>query len=365
MKVYEITIKPVSGFGTTLKGDTIFGHLCWQIVYDSRLVGKSLDELLSNYSVKPFAVFSSMYPKFVEGTDSYYAFKTPNLPMDELFNLPEDKKEKIGKRKQFKAKEWMLMKEGQRFTSFKNLKFIDDKELLEIANANITEEMRKQMRRSGSKKFAVLFSQSHNKINRFTNTTGEEGFAPYAVEQQVFYPETELALFVGFDETLMNIEQITTGLERIGISGFGKDASTGLGRFELGEIGEIDLFRLGCAAPNACYTLAPCVPDKDTFSEIFFSPFTRYGRHGDVLAKSANPFKNPVIMADEGGIFKPKSQEVFNKPYIGQAAINISKAEPKTVMQGYSLYLPIRWRSSDGKTIKSEASYNFPNSYRV
>ncbi|MBI5326738.1 MAG: hypothetical protein HZB80_00340 [Deltaproteobacteria bacterium] len=342
MKLYKITIKPVTGFGTPLKGDTIFGHFCWQIAYDSRLVGKSFDELLSNYSVKPFTVFSSMYPKFIKGTDSYYAFKTPNLPMDELFNLPEDKKEKIGKRKDLKAKEWMLIKERQKFASFKGLKFMDDKELLETANANITDEMRKKMRRAGSKKFAAIFSQSHNKINRLTNTTGEEGFAPYAVAQQVFYPETELALFVGFDEVLVNIEQIMTGLERIGISGFGKDASTGLGRFELGEDAEVDLSKMGSDSPDACYTLSPCVPEKDTFAEMFFTPFTRFGRHGDVLAKSSNPFKNPVIMADEGAIFKPKTHEVFRKPYIGRAVSNISKAEPKTVTQGYSLYIPVR-----------------------
>jgi CRISPR-associated protein Csm4 len=101
------------------------------------------------------------------------------------------------------------------------------------------------------------------------------------------------------------------------------------------------LKEIGSKSPNACYTLAPCVPEKDTFVEMFFTPFTRFGRHGDVFAKSSNPFKNPVIMADESAIFIPKSRESFNKPYIGRAVIDISKAEPRTVMQGYSLYLPV------------------------
>lgn len=158
----------------------------------------------------------------------------------------------------------------------------------------------------------------------------------------MFFPETELALFVGIDEMVINIEQLRIGLERIGETGFGKDASLGLGRFQLGEENEINLLKMGSDTPNACYTLAPCVPEKDTFSEMFFTPFTRFGRHGDVLAKSANPFKNPVIMADEGGIFKPKGQEVFNKPCIGKAVTNISKAEPKAVAQGYALYLPVK-----------------------
>ena len=342
MKVYEITIKPVSGFGTPLKGDTIFGHFCWQIAYNEKLLGKTLNDLLSNYHTKPFVIFSSAYPKFYIGSKYHYALKTPDLPVDNIFILPEDKKEKIEKRKEYKARRWMIIEEGQKFSSFKELKFLNDKEMLEKANANVTEEMRKKMRRAGSKRFAAIFSQSHNKINRFTNTTGEEGFAPFSVEQEVFYPETELALFVGIDETMVNIEQVKIGLERIGTSGFGKDASTGLGRFELGEDAEVDLSKMGSDSPDACYTLSPCCPEKDTFTEMFFTPFTRFGRHGDILAKSSNPFKNPVIMADEGAIFKPKSYKVFSKPYIGRAISNISKAEQKTVTQGYSLYIPVR-----------------------
>ncbi|MEW6108105.1 MAG: hypothetical protein AB1632_02900 [Nitrospirota bacterium] len=342
MKVYEITIKPTSGFGTPLKGDTIFGHFCWQIAYDEKLIGKSLDELLSNYHTAPFAVFSSMYPKFVEGNSYCYALKTPNLPMDELFDLSADKKDKIRQRKEYKAKIWMILNEGQKFKSLKELKFLNNKEMLSVTRANITEELKRQMRRADSKNFVSPLAQYHNKINRLTNTTGEEGFTPFAVEQQVFYPETELALFVGIDDRVLNIEQVKAGLERIGTTGFGKDASTGLGRFELGEEDEIDLSQLGSDSPNACYTLSPSVPEKDTFSEMFFTPFTRFGKHGDVLAKSKNPFKNPVIMADEGAVLKPKDKEIFNKPYIGTAITGISKAEPKAVTQGYSLYIPVK-----------------------
>ena len=344
MKVYEITIKPSTGFGTPLKGDTIFGHFCWQIAYDSKLASMPFDELISNYQRKPFAVFSSMYPKFMDKDENryFYAFRTPNLPMDELLNLLDDGKERIEQRKDNKAKKWMLMKEGQMFSSFKGMQFMNGKELLCLANKDLSNEMKKQMRTAVSKDFAATFSQYHNKINRLTNKTGGEGFDPFAVEQSVFYPETELALFVGIEEDMIDIEQVKKGLEQIGLTGFGKDASTGLGRFELGEDSEADIFGMGIASPNACYTLSPCVPEKDTFDAMFFNPFTRFGRHGDVLAKSANPFKNPVIMADEGAIFKPKNIDVFDKPYIGTAISNISKAEPRAIMQGYSLYIPVR-----------------------
>lgn len=341
MKVFEITLKPVSGFATPLKGDTIFGHFCWQIAYDKTLLGKSIEDILHTYHTNPFIIFSSAYPKFYVDKKYHYAFKTPDLPLENMFDLPDAKKEKIKKRKEYKAKKWMLIQENGRFSSFRNLKFVNDKELLKKAKSIISDETKKQMRKSGSQNFIASFLQSHNTINRLTGTTGEGNFAPFQVEQNNYFPESELALFVGIDDNYVTVEQIRSGLERIGETGFGKDASTGLGRFELGEDTEIDLSTMGSDTPNACYTLAPCVPEKGTFLKTFFTPFTRYGKHGDALAKSGNPFKNPVIMADEGAIFKPKNQDIFEKPYIGTALSNLSKAEPKTVAQGYSLYIPV------------------------
>lgn len=342
MKTYEIVIKPLSGFGTPLKGDTIFGHFCWQIIYNQHLMGKSLDILLENYQTKPFAVFSSAYPRFCVGESCYYALKRPDLPMNMVFNLPDDKTQNIEKRKEHKAKRWMILQKDKKFSSLKELKYLTDTELFEEdIKAYISDKTERDVKGRVSRDFITAFLQSHNKINRLTNTTGAEGFAPFTVEQQVFFPETELALFVGIDDNIINIRQLKEGLEMMGKCGFGKDASTGLGRFDVLETTEIDLTNMGNDSPNACYTLSPCVPGKDTFSDMFFSQFTRYGRHGDVLAKSTNPFKNPVIMADEGGIFKPKGKEMFHKPYIGTAVTTISKAEPKSVAQGYALYIPV------------------------
>lgn len=342
MKIYEIIIKPVTGFGTPLKGDTIFGHFCWQIAYDEKLAGKPLDDLLLNYQTKPFAVFSSAYPRFCVGDSCYYALKRPDLPMNMAFALPDDKKQHIEKRKELKAKRWMILQKDRKISSFKELKYSDDKKLFEDdIKAYLSDKTGRDIKGIVSKNFITAFSQSHNKINRLTSTTSAEGFAPYAVDQWFFYPGTELAIFVGIDDAFMNIHHVKEGLERIGKCGFGKDASTGLGRYEVLETAEIVLANMGSDSPNACYTLAPCVPEKDTFSDMFFTPFTRFGRHGDVFAKSSYPFKNPIIMADEGGIFKPKDTEAFNKPYIGSAITNISKTEPRSVAQGYSLYIPV------------------------
>ena len=345
MKVYEVVLKPLSGFGTPLKGDTVFGHVCWQIAHDDQLANSNIEYLLAMYHEKPFAVFSSAVARFFVDSEYCYAFAAPALPIGKLPGLQGGKREIIEKRKELKQKKWLVLRESDLCITLQNAMLKTDQELGRLAFNNLTGDAQKQAARVKHERFVITFSQQHNRINRLTGTTGEGGFAPFSVEQQVYfpYPETDLSLFVGVDESQISIDQMTTALERIGAFGYGKDASTGLGRFEIGEVNEKNLFFAGNNKVNACYTLSPCLPDRKAFSEMYFAPFTRFGRHGDIMAKSSNPFKAPVIMADEGGVFVPRDRTVFDKPYMGQAITGISKVHPKAVCQGYSLYLPVKF----------------------
>jgi len=87
MKLYKTTITPTSNFATTLKGDTLFGQICWGIFYS--LEEKRLKELLKNYKENPFLVVSD---GFREG----YLPK-PKMPSYLLKEDPEEKR-KIVKR---------------------------------------------------------------------------------------------------------------------------------------------------------------------------------------------------------------------------------------------------------------------------
>ncbi len=339
MKTYEITIKPISGFGTLLKGDTLFGHICWQAAYNEGLFGMNIDKLLADYAANPFAVISSAYPRLDDG----YALKRPDMPLDKLFDFSsQSRADTISKRKEFKGKRWMLVRKGQRITSLKSdgLYYSDEQLFKELSGSKDSQTQR-QMRKKGVKSFVSDYTQPHNTINRLTGTTGEGQFAPYAVDQTVYMPDAKLVVFAGLRSDI-KVEHMIKALSQIGESGFGKDSSTGLGRFEVIDHQEIDFKTMGSDKPNVCYTLAPSVPEKDIFSHMFFAPFTRFGRHGDVLAKSGKPFKNPVIMADEGAVLMPSKHTVFDKPCVGRAVTGVSKAEPNAVTQGYSLYIPVR-----------------------
>ena len=337
MKFYEITIRPISAFATSLKGDTLFGHFCWQAAYDPSLVEGGLETVFAQYSERPFAVFSSVYPKLKRETGRYL-LKRPDLPLSWLF--PEEKEsreQRYENMKERKKLKWMILDQGLGI-DLKNMLLLNDKAIVREALSISTEEVQQVIDTDLTGTLIHGFLQPHNTINRFTDTTGTGEFAPYVIESCYYLPETELVLFVLVDEDLTSIDSITTGLDRIGRFGFGKDASTGKGRFEI--LGSDELPIPDAKDANACYTLAPCVPDH--FDRMYFTPFIRYGKHGDRLANAENPFKNPVIMADEGAVFFLENGKTFDKPYIGRAVNNVSKAQPEAVVQGYTPYLPMK-----------------------
>ncbi|MBU4259652.1 MAG: hypothetical protein KKI12_11245 [Proteobacteria bacterium] len=349
MKLYEIILKPMSGFGTSLKGDSLFGHFCWQAAYDPSLLNGGLNKWISCYGEKPFVVFSSAWPKIEDNGKFFYAFKRPDMPISFLFpTSKKNKKETIEQLKENKKKKWMKVDESLSL-DLDSVEYLTNKDIVEKAYKQATDDTRRMMKGKRHYEFCFEFIQQHNTINRITMTTGEGMFAPFAETNFFYYPETELAVFVLINEEATDIEKICTALENIGKFGFGRDASTGCGRFELGEHDELALPSV--ESPNACYVLGPVVPEKGLFSDHYFTPFVRFGKHGDVLATSENPFKNPVVMADEGAVFIPKNNDVFKKAYIGRAVLNSSKIKEHTVVhQGYAPYLPFRLEMKHERT---------------
>lgn len=339
MKTYLVTIKPISGFGTPIKGDTLFGQICWQIYYDENLFGKKLSDLLSDYNQNPFIVISSAYPKI----NNKIALKRPDLPIDMIFSFDNLSKDQIIKqRKQYKSKNWFFVPFDQEIRSIKeDTLYLNDEEIFDYFLQNLDFERKRYFKKLAVKSIILDFEQMHNTINRLTGKTGEGRFAPYAVGQKVYLPGIELAVFIGLREDL-KIDMVINALERIGKVGYGKDSSIGLGKYNIKDYSEIDLKKIFEAKnANACYTLSPTVPDDSNYKKIYFSPFIRFGRHGDILAKSSNPFKNPVIMADEGAVYVLQNG-LPEKPYIGKAIYGLSKVKQETVHQGYSLFIPLR-----------------------
>lgn len=344
MKLYDITLNIRSGLGTPLKGDTLFGHFCWQTAYDASLVEGGLEKQLKYYTTRPFAIFSSAIAKL--GTvPARYALKRPEMPLSRLYSLGSNKAQRIRNAKKVKKEKWLLHS-GLKTIALNRAVYYTDKALFHEIRQSLDPSESKNIELSSIDELIKTAVQPHNTINRLSQSTGTGQFAPHAKENFFYHPHSELAVLVLLDENATDIDCIVTGLKRIGRWGYGRDASIGMGRFEVACYENIPLPNY--AQADACYTLAPCVPDTEYFQNAWFKPFVRFGKHGDQLVHSGNPFKNPVIMADEGAVFVPKSKQMFKKHYLGQAVTEgVSLSMPQTVVQGYTLYLPVTWSKSN------------------
>ncbi len=329
MKVYEVCIKPTSDFATHLQGDCLFGHICWQIAHDPELVGE-IEEVLSDYDRNPFCVVSDPVMRFKAAGETKYIFPKAFAPsgsnnISATAGFDERNKE-YDRRKKAKKAKWMLVSSTNK---------------LSLNNFASLSDISKQLGLDDELIPFVEYRQSHNSIDRTTGTTGTgSAFAPFATNGIAWSPDLEMSVFVGIRDDI-NQNGIKTALDRIGHFGYGADASSGKGRFEILSMEEINLSTLGDTEGNALYVLSAVVPEKDTYKKVYFEPFIRTGRHGDAKATSEHPFKQPVLKAAAGAVLIPNNREMVKQAYVGIAVKDVSLFK-ETVEQGYALVIPMK-----------------------
>lgn len=318
MQTYRLTLQPATAFGTPLAGDTLFGQLCWALRH--RLGNERLNELLIGYTQnQPFAVVSDPFPQGF--------LPLPSLPSGFWQDSAVD-------RKTLKKKRWIAIEDIEApLAQWQSLAFSDNEAAESITHHN-----------------GPLHSehaQPHNSINRQTGTTGEGQFAPYTQPQTWFAPGLAFDVYVVIDEERLTLAELLAALGDIGQTGYGRDASIGLGKFHLPGEAQADPFALTAdqspKAANAWLTLGPCAPQGLGFcrERSYYQPLTRFGRHGDSAVHTGNPFKRPILLARSGAVFWPEKLALDCR-LIGQGIGDVSAAHPETVAQGYAPVLGIR-----------------------
>lgn len=315
MQTYRYTLRPLSAFGTPLAGDTLFGQMCWTLRH--QLGQARLNELLQGYtSGQPFVVVSDALPAG--------HVPLPHVPSDQWQRASATA---VPDRKILKKKKWLpLAALAQPFAQWQRAAQSD---------AAVAPESATPIERA----------QPHNTINRQTGTTGEGQFAPYAMPQIWFHPAMQFDMYIALDEARLSQAELCAALDSMGTTGFGRDASIGLGKFErVGDVGPVAF-----AAPtgaNSYLTLGPCAPQGLGFCPVrsTYQVATRFGRHGDAAVQSGQPFKRPILMAKAGGVFWPEAVNAgchFIGQGLGGAANPVSLAMPETVQQGYAPVIAI------------------------
>ncbi len=316
MERLVFTLTPKTAFATPLAGDTLFGQCCWAIRH---LFGEAkLTELLTGYTEnKPFMVVADVMPQGF--------LSRPTVPSELLGFDSSDTKQ----RKAQKAEKWFP-------------EIVLTKPLNEWAKFARTEkEMLKAMDLTGV--YLKTEAQDHNSLNRLTGTTGGDlGFAPFQRQTFWYNPKVKLSLVVEFDSNRLSAEDLLETLNWIGLHGYGKEASCGLGKFEI-ELTQAQVKPEIVGNPNAWLTLAPCAPQKLSWhaARCYYQVLTRFGRHGDIAVhQSGGVFKNPVLMAGTGAILTPKESHTA-QGFTGQGITGVSKTIMATVHQGYAPVYPV------------------------
>lgn len=319
MDMITLRIRPLSPFGTPPLGDTLFGQLCWVIRH--QLGEARLRELLDGYLAnRPFAVVANALPA------GY--LPRPTLPLSR-FEQPMD-----ADRKRLKKQVW-----------------VPHSALAQPLRSWLL-AARSDQQVTGNPDFAVQenWPQPHNNINRLTGTTGE-GFAPYAMRQIWFAPDLTLDLHVVFDPARLSAAELQELFTSMGTTGFGRDASIGLGKFAVEESAAVNLTAQANANANAYLTLAPCAPQGCGFlpHASHYQPFTRFGRHGDQAVQNGQPFKTPVLLTAAGAVLKPA--RYMETRYVGQGLGGdgrLSRTISETVHQGYAPVIGVHLPDEEG-----------------
>ena len=248
MQTFLYMLRPLSAFGTPLAGDTLFGQLCWTLRH--QLGNARLNELLQGYtSGQPFAVVADALPAG--------HVPLPSVPSS-LWQQPA-----IADRKVLKKKKWLPTAAlDTPFATWQASAQSDG----EVAQPWMKEWAAQARHRDPKGSSQTERAQPHNTINRQTGTTGEGQFAPYAMPQIWFHPAMRFDLHVVLDETRLGQAELTAALDYMGATGFGRDASIGLGKFERAGVATATTGR-PLQGPTAMSPLAPAHRKARAFAQ--------------------------------------------------------------------------------------------------
>ena len=317
MECLRITLRPLSAFGGAIRGDTLFGQLCWAALH--RFGEARLRELLDGYtSGQPFAVCSDAFPAG--------HLPRPALPLHRFEALAEED------RKVVKARRWLPLEAVGEPVERWLAACRSDAEVASRLGATAA-----MGEAAAPARLAETHAQPRNSINRLTGTTGGAAFAPYTQEQLWFHADARLDLWLLIDPERLTRDEAERLVRDVGLAGYGRDAGIGLGKLAPEALVPWTLHR--AANANACFTLAPSAPQGLGLDpgRSHYQVFTRFGRHGDRAVHTGRPFKAPVLLADTGAVLA--TAQAPSAPFIGQGLGgdgSLSNAIAETVQQGYA-----------------------------
>lgn len=319
MKLLKARIFPTSPFVTPLIGDMLFGQICFQ--YGLQFGSDALETLLHGYTCgSPWLVVSDAFPGgFIP---------KPFLPPKAISSLAENLD-----RKAFKKKTWLSVHALKDRSNKWGDNLATEAETLCSVSKDRSLESISQVR-----------VRWRNSIHRLMGSTDSDGFAPRAQREIWFAPGAALDVYFALDEAKLQQDVLLSVLKNVGELGFGKSAGVGYGRFAVSELSEFTWPTH--ADPNCAVTLSRMVNGSELWDQerSGYSVHTHFGKHGG--GTTANPFKKPLLMMAAGAALFPSDRSILRRSYLGRGIGGvenpISLQQPKTVHQGYAIFVPVK-----------------------
>lgn len=301
MQNYRVSLKLRSASGSAWYADTIFGHLCWQMVW--RYGETRLHEWLARYQVgEPPLLLSDGFP----GDLLPRPLLLPSV--GELAGSKQEGVRLAQSRKKLKKIEWLTRDEFERVRAGETFRLLGE----------------------GQKQVASPTVTFKNQISRLTGTTGEEG----QLYSFVGHPWETVTIYLRIaDGELDTTRQLFDDLRA---TGYGKRKSVGYGEIESYKWQEFDGFKQ-IEGVNAFVSLSHFVPAQNDPIDGRWKINVKYGKLGGEWA-TTKPFKRPLVMLEPGSWFRTDMQ----RDWYGRLVSGVSADRPEVVQYGLAFAVPMR-----------------------
>ncbi len=201
MQDYLAKIELKTNLYTSIHGDSLFGMICWMILY---LEGENvLTEFLNDSEKSPQAIFSSAFP------ENYLPI--PNLPKIDLIDEEYKYLKKLKKEKYISLEYFLKNRKNFSIKEFQNFRISEYK----------SEETKLKLHSGKELKSSKYIP--HNSINRLTGMVEETGGLFFSC--LVAEPNTKYDIYISVETKWA--ERIKKAFFSLGEFGYGKDSSIG------------------------------------------------------------------------------------------------------------------------------------------
>ncbi len=297
MALYRLTLLLTAPLGTPMTGPTLFGRLCW-------LVRETEGEAaLAAWLADPARMWR-LSDAFPAGCLPRPLGRPRPLSSDQLKSVKE-----LKKRPMLRRETWL-----QRRAAWDDAALDPERDLCRDA--------------------ALFWRTAHNTIDRRTGKTLEAGGLYFTSEDWRFVREENrwLDLYVECHDTP---DRVRWAFEELGREGYGRDASTGRGRWDVLEFAE-DRDLMGTEGDRRM-SLSSGFLTPETMADAYWRLEPLFGKAGPQLAASGiSPFKHPVLLTKPGMTFRPLGEGPWGRWLTG-----VHPERPEIGVNG--LHLAIRF----------------------